>query len=95
MEKKSFSELMDRTEKDRLEGEIHLFCNELEEHGYHTIDVSRALFHAGMARIRRVDVTESHQFYIDMKEAIDGILEDWDTVKDRMRERLEREDEGH
>lgn len=85
MEKKTFAELMDRGSRDRLEGEIHLFCRELEEHGYHSIDIAKALVLTALARTRRENHTVSENFYGEMLGSFEEIVGAYDAVRGKRR----------
>lgn len=93
MEEKTFSALMDRTRQDRLEGEILLFCSDLEEHGYNNFNIAYALVRAAMARIRREETVAREYFYVSLRETTEKVLGAYEHACDSARERLKREAE--
>ena len=95
MEDKTFADYMDRTKKDRLEGEIHLFCSDLEEHGYHPIDIAKALVQTALSRMVRQDAQVSENFYQEMRNSFDNVLKGYAIAQQKTRKRAPRRDNIH
>jgi len=68
----TFSKLMDRSKLDRLEGEILALVADLEGQGHHQIDITNALQHAIMIRLKRETFINRDLYWSRMKDHVDA-----------------------
>lgn len=59
----------------RLGGEILLFCNQLEEHGYSNVTICNALITAAVRRMKRENNEVAGPFYRTTHECLGAIAE--------------------
>lgn len=90
-DKKTFSELMDRSKLDRLDGEILALAADLEAQGYHPIDITNALQSAILIRLKREGFINSNLYWKRMKSHVEGWFSDTDSLFSEVRERVDKE----
>lgn len=89
-DKKTFSEMMDRSKLDRLEGEFLGLAAEMEGKGYHTIDIVNALQSTIESRLKR-DLLEETHYWKKMKFLADNYHKHGEIWKEEVQERRNKE----